>query len=162
MIPQWYALVVRSNRAFKIRDRLQELGIQEFLPTFTETIQWSDRVKTTERQLFPGYLFAKLNGDASSALNLPGVIQLLPSNIKPTSIDDQEISSLRTIIASQVPVQPCVYVAAQKVTIRSGPFEGVSGVVIRTRGAVQVIVGIEALGKAVKLTVDAADLEKAA
>jgi transcription antitermination factor NusG len=162
MSAKWYALVVRSNRAFQVRDKLQELGIDEFLPTFTEQIRWSDRIKSTERQLFPGYLFAKLNGDSSFVLNLPGVIQLLPSNLKPTSIDDAEIESLRIVTASQLPAVRVPYTPGTRVSVISGPLAGACGIVEKSSGAVRVILGIEMLGRAVSVMVDAEDLEKEA
>lgn len=163
---QWYALVVRSNRAFVIRDQLRELGIDEFLPTYTERIQWSDRVKTVDRQLFPGYLFAKLNGDVSEVLTLPGVLQLLPNSLQPIPIEDSEISSLKTVIASELPMAHVTFVKGETIMIRRGPLTGVCGVVsdvvARKQGSVRLIVGIEMLGRAVSVTVDAEDLERAA
>lgn len=158
----WYALVVRSNRAFQIRDKLRDQGIDEFLPTYTETTRWSDRTKISTRQLFPGYLFVRCDADASPILDLPGVVQILPSNLNPVSIDPDEISSLRITLASQVPVSLHAYVVGGKVTIKSGPLSGVSGVVVRTGNSVRVIVGIEMMGRALSVPVDAGDLEKAA
>ena len=158
----WYALRVRALYAFRIRDELRRLGVDEFLPTFTETTRWSDRTKISERQLFPGYLFARLNGCASHVLSIPGVINVLPSNMKPTAIEDSEVSSLRIAIESQLPITPCPHSAGDKVFFRSGPLAGACGVVVRTRDSIRVIVGIEMLGRAVSVTVDAGDLEKAA
>jgi transcriptional antiterminator NusG len=161
MSTQWYALVVQSKWAFRIRDRLQELGIQEFLPTVTETKQWSDRIKTKERQLIPGYLFARLNGDAATVLNLHGVTHLLPSNLNPISIDDSDISNLRIIAAAQVPLERVPYKPGTRVSVISGPLAGASGVVEKVSGGVRVIIGIEMLGRALSVPVDAGDLEKA-
>jgi len=161
---QWYALVVRSDRAFRVRDALRGLGIDEFLPTRTETTRWSDRVKTSERQLFPGYIFAFFNGNQSQVLDLPGVLHILPSSLNPTPIDSDEISSLRTALASSTASQATLhdYVVGAKVLIKSGPLAGVSGVVVRTKDSVRVSVGIEMLGRAMSVTIDAGDLEKAA
>lgn len=160
----WFVLQVQVNRAFRIREWLREAGIGEWLPTYTETIRWSDRQKTFERQVFPGYILVRLAtvNQSVRVLRFPGVISLLPTALSPIAVDDQEIRDLRKALASALPVQPCAYVAGQRVTIRRGALAGVTGAVVRVKGETRVVVGIEMLGRAVSVTIEAADLEKAA
>ena len=157
----WFALQVRTDRAFKVRDALRDAGIDEFLATYEETTRWSDRTKTSIRQLFPGYVFARVGvGREPAVLALPGVLQLLPTNLHPIAIPDDEIAALRAVIASKLPAVRCPYVAGNRVTIESGPLAGVSGVVVKTRDETRIVVGVEMLGRAVSVEIEAADLTK--
>src|ERR1700747_2452046 len=56
---QWYALWTMSRAEFVVESAIESLGIESFLPTWTEIVQWSDRKKEVTRPLFPGYLFAR-------------------------------------------------------------------------------------------------------
>jgi transcription antitermination factor NusG len=154
-------LQVRTSWAFRVRDALLEAGVEAWFPTYTETVKWSDRSKAAEKQLFPGYVFARFASDeAAAVLEFPGIDRILPCNLHPIAIDDAEISSLRFALASKLPARPCPYVTGETVTIDSGALSGVSGIVVKTRGSARVVVGIEMLGRAVSIEMDAADIKK--
>jgi transcription antitermination factor NusG len=159
---EWYALVVRPNWAFKVRDRLNQIGIEQWVPTFIETVRWSDRTKTVERQLFPGYLFVRATaGEIPTVLELTGVTEILPSAMRPIAITDEEITNLRAAIASQPTGVRGPYVAGTRVSIESGPLSGASGIVVEAaRQKVRVLV--EMLGRPVKVAIEPAYLKKAA
>lgn len=139
--------------------------IEPLLPTWAEEVRWSDRTKTTVRPLFPGYVFARMWDDGCEfpvALQTPGVVQILPTSLNPLAIDDAEMDAVRRIMAAKVAVAPCEYVAGELVTIDDGPLAGVSGVVVRTRGALRVVVSVEILRRAVSVEIDAGTLIKKA
>lgn len=161
-LARWYALQVRPTWAPRIQRAARELGIEEFLPTIPERVRWSDRDKTIERPVFPGYLFVRLGSaeQRSSILHVAGVIEMLPSRGSPIAIDDAEIISLRTAIAQPVPVALCPYVAGETVTIDSGPLAGVSGTIVRIHDGHHLVVGIQMLGRAVSVKVDQKDVKK--
>lgn len=157
---RWFALRVRSQFDFRVEELLNARGIETFLPTWSEDVQWSDRVKTAVRPLFPGYVFAKFGRDpetfdASDAIRIPGVIQILPTSINPISIPDAEIDSLRIVLASRLPVSRCPYVAGDTVTIESGALAGVSGIVVRTKGGSRLVVRVPMNLGAVNVEIDA-------
>lgn len=160
----WFALRLHSKHEFIVRDILDARGVENFLPTWSERVKWSDREKVTVRPLFPGYIFAVLGDsetfDASDAIRIPGVVQILPTSINPISISDAEIANLRLVIASQVPVAPCAYVAGETVLIESGPLAGVSGVVTRTKGAYRLVVRVPMLMSAVNVEIGADTVAK--
>ena len=159
----WYALRVRSNTEFQVSLALQRVLIETFLPTWSEDVQWSDRKKTTVRPLFPGYVFARLLNDACDvrlALQTRGVVQLLPSSFSPQAIPDAEIEMVRRVVAVTSQCRPCAFVSGDLVTIDSGPLAGVSGVVVRTRGSLRVVVSVEILQRAVSVELDAGTLLK--
>jgi transcription antitermination factor NusG len=158
----WYALRARPAHIQTLQEKLTEAGFETFVATYTETTRWSDRSKTVERQAIPGYLFVSVANvnELHEAAHFPGVLQVLPTLTQPEPIDQTEIASLRQTLASRIPAAPCAYVAGERVTIDAGPLAGVAGVVVRSEAETRVIVGIEMLGRAVSVAIDAADLKK--
>lgn len=155
----WYALRTRSRTEFKVSESLQGAGFEVFLPTYSETARWSDRVKTTVRPLFAGYVFSRFErfSEASAILGTTGVIAILGHN-EIDSISDDEVANLRLIAA--LPASPCPHVAqGDAVTITSGPLTGVSGVVVRTKGAYRLVVSVEMLGRSASVEIAAADVK---
>src|ERR1700722_18773633 len=57
----WFALRVRSNHERVAATHLRGKGYEEFAPSYKTERQWSDRRKTTEQFLFPGYVFCRLD-----------------------------------------------------------------------------------------------------
>jgi transcription antitermination factor NusG len=159
----WYALRLRSNAHFIVKARLEESGIHTFLPTYPEESRWSDRTKNIERPLFPGYIFARVeSARLRELLSTAGVIDVLPSRMRPERIGEDEISNVRRATESRLAALPCPYVAGDAVVVERGPLAGVTGIVSRTRGATRIVVGIEILRRAVSVEIDAGDLKAAA
>jgi transcription antitermination factor NusG len=160
--PRWYALRTKSNAEFHVRARLAQNALDGFLPTWLEESQWNDRKKTIERVLFPGYVFASLHeGDEIRRARLiPGVVEILPNSLNPLAIDDREIDNVRLVLASKLEAAPCDFTTGETVVIDSGPLAGVKGVVVKTRGAMRVIVSVEMLRRSIKVELDAATLIK--
>jgi transcription antitermination factor NusG len=159
--PLWYALRVRVKHEFKVRDSLRALGISEFLPAFTEESRWIDRIKIIQRPYFTGYIFAKFDRflGAAAILGINGVLQILGSN-ETSSISEDVIANLRTIVESPAPVVRCSHVVGTRATVARGPFAGLSGIVTHTKGVCTVWVSIEILNCARGVEIDVADLEK--
>lgn len=157
----WWALRLRSNQEFRVEAFLTGHGIESFLPTWRERVRWTDREKTTVRPLFPGYIFVRCDrAQIIDALRVPGVVQILPTSIDPIEVSDADIANVRDVLASGLMASPCAYVAGETVTIESGPLAGVSGVVVRTKGATRLVVRVPMIGGAVNVEVGADDLPK--
>lgn len=152
---------VRSNHESKVRRFVEARDVEAFLPTWSETVRWSDREKITVRPLFPGYVFAHCDrAELLDLVRLPGVVNVLPSSMEPIEIPDSQITDLKTVVASALPVAPCAYVAGETVTVDSGPLAGVSGVVVRTKGSARLVVRVPMLAGAVNVELDAATVKK--
>jgi transcription antitermination factor NusG len=139
--------------------------MEAFLPTWSEQVQWSDRKKTITRPLFPGYLFVRESGrDIRREMLhvLRGAMNLLPDDFKPMPISDRELENVRLVVASKLESTPCDFHAGESVTIESGALTGVTGVVIKTKGSLRVVVSVEMLRRNISIELDAATLLKAA
>lgn len=161
--PAWFALRLRSRFEFAVEAALAEQGFERYLPTRKELTRWSDRSKTIIRPLFTGYIFSRFDRsdprETARVLQCRGVVQILGQN---ESIPDDQIARLRRIAESPLPVAECPYVAGDTVTVMSGPMAGTSGIVRRTRGADQLVVAIEILGRAVGVQLEAGTVTKSA
>ncbi len=74
MSDHWYALNVRPRFEKYVRTHLEDKGYEVFLPTYTATRRWSDRVKSVSLPLFPSYIFCKFDVHARfPILVTPGV-----------------------------------------------------------------------------------------
>ena len=157
----WYALHLFAHREFKVRGELDRLRFDCFLPAVTERREWSDREKSLERPLFPGYIFVRLKpSEFERVSRIAGVTSIL-GNPDPEAIPEAQIEDVRRVIATGA-AAPCPYVAGAAVSVERGPLAGISGIVQRAEaGRTRLVVAIELMRRAVELEIDAADLAAA-
>lgn len=159
----WYAFFVLPTWAARIKNRFEQLNIETYLPIYTGSGN-VDRHRAGEGcQLFPGYLFARIDGpdNLRAAMQIAGVLRILPTMTRPIAIADDEITNLRKAIATRVTAVPCHYQRGAKVTVISGPLRGVSGVVEQGAPS-RIMVGVEMMGRGLSLPFDPQDLGAAA
>src|SRR5262245_24779938 len=98
----WYAIQTLSRHEKVVRKQLAMQNVEHFLPTTKRLSQWSDRKKRVEVPLFAGYCFARFSlTDRLPVLQSQGVVGVVGCGGKPESIPDDEIESLRRLIASR-------------------------------------------------------------
>lgn len=146
-----------------MRDRLREAGIEEFLPTREETSRWTDRIAKVTRPLFSGYIFIRcVPADVLQVLQTRGVVQILGVR-EPEPIADDVIAATRRAVEHSGALSACPYAAGESVTVKSGPFAGVMGVVSRVRvgpyDTATLTIPVAILGRAVSVQIAAADVE---
>ena len=129
---------------------------EQFCPTFRSERQWSDRKKTVEKYLFPGYVFCRLNpDDRLPVLMVPGVMNLVRFGTQPAAIPDSEIEHIRTMVSSGLLVSPWPYLSVgQAVLIERGPLAGVEGILQRIKKTFRLIVSVNLLQRSVSTEVD--------
>lgn len=163
--PRWYALTVRARQEKAVRARLEERGFPAFLPSRTDRRAWSDRVRLVETAMFPGYLFVRARLDPSARVRLQQVtgtfdlVGRLPGDDRiATPVPDQDIRSLRALVAAERAVDPIErLVKGTRVMVASGVLRGAQGVVeTAPDGRRRLTVQVELLGRGVR-TVLAAD-----
>jgi transcriptional antiterminator NusG len=159
----WFALhVLRGHHERRVQDQLQRLLIEDFLPLYRVRSRWSDRVKTLERPLFPGYIFARVDLAAGGLPKLlAGVtgIAVLPSNLAPAAVPDCEVETIAKLCFSECAIFPAEYKRGAAVTITAGALAGVSGIVSNVRNRYRLTVNIEIFHRAVEVELDTEALE---
>ena len=160
----WFALYVNPRHEFLVQGDMTKNGLEVYLPAVNKLSQWKDRKKLVNFPLFPGYLFARVLPVADHFLELlktRGVIKIL-STVPgyPAPIPDTEISSLKTLLTSDIKldIHPELH-AGKIVRIKKGLFEGVEGVVSQKGGQFLLHVNISMLGRCVTVKMLADDVE---
>jgi len=118
--------------------------------------RWSDRSKTIEQFLFPGYVFTRLNPHRRLlVVTAPGVVRLVGFGTKPAPIPDQEIENIRAMVRSGLLVKPWPYLeVGQRVLIERGPLAGVEGILQDVKGKFRLLVSISLLHRSVSAEID--------
>lgn len=152
----WFAVRVRSNCERTAAMHLRERGYEEFAPCYKAQRQWSDRKKTIDRFLFPGYVFARLDPENRlPVLSAPGVVGMVGFGKVPCPIPDREIEGIRTLLESGLLVQPWPFLQiGERVLIERGPLAGVEGLLEQVKGRYRLVVSVELLQRAVSAEVD--------
>jgi transcription antitermination factor NusG len=154
----WFALQVRSQRENYVADQLSAKGYELFLPLYSSRKRWSDRIKKVELPLFPGYLFCRFDPyNRLPILKTPWILQIVGFNHIPSPVDNEEISAVRTLVATGACAQPWPFIGVgEKVRIESGPLRGVVGVLTQVKGDHKLVVSITLLQRSVAVEIDSA------
>ncbi len=161
VIPRWYAAYTRARHEKRVADQLAQRTVQTFLPLYSSVRRWKDRRITLQLPLFPSYLFVRLAlCDRLRVLQVPGVVRLVGFNGMPAALPPLEVEALQKALAQRVQAEPHPYLTAGgQVTIRSGPLQGLSGVLVRRKGAFRLVVSIHLISRSILVDADLADIE---
>jgi transcription antitermination factor NusG len=152
----WIALVVRPRTERKVQIGLSNVGVESFVPWHGVRRRWSDRVKTIEQNLFPGYVFCRSDfSQRFEVLNQPGVQWVVSFNHSPALIPDDEIAALRRVVESNLPLGPWPFLkAGQRVRITEGALAGIEGTLVRDTSAWRVVLSVNALERSIAIQLD--------
>jgi len=139
-----------------VASNLHIKGYEAFLPTFKKKRNWSDRIKTVDLPLFPGYLFCRLDATKRlPILMMPGVNCIVGMGGVPVPIDPAEVEAIRTIVSSGLNYEPHPYVSVgQKVRIKEGVFSGMTGFVVYLKNEQRLILSVQLLMRSVSIEID--------
>lgn len=160
----WYVLRVKTNREKSIASLLRQKGYIDFLPLYTESRRWSDRLKETQIPLFPGYVFCRFDAQQRlPILTTPGVIHAVGTNGVPEAVSDVEIAALQLAVTSGRLLQPWPFLKiGQRVMIQHGPLRHVEGILAEIKGDRKLIISISLLQRSVAVQMERADVRPAA
>ena len=154
--PPWFAIRVKSNFEKRVATGLRNRGLEEFLPLYQSRRRLSDRYKTVDLPLFPGYLFCRLDLDRRQTLmTTPGFLYMVSVGHKPVPVDEGEIAAVQFVVRSGFPAMPWPSLAVgQRVRLESGPLCGLEGVVIQVGMRDRICVCVTLLQRGVSVEVD--------
>ena len=152
---RWYALTVRSRFEKKAHSDLTSRDLESFLPLIEEVHIWSDRKKKVWEPLFRGYLFVRTNlRNKLSILQTDGVVRFVQLGTHPSPIPDNQIEWIRIFTGHPVSVRHEAYLSkGEKVRVTSGPFQGIEGVVVHSRGAMRMVISLDAIAQSVSVEI---------
>ncbi len=152
----WHAVRVRSNFEWVTASLLREKGYEEFLPVYQAKVRYSDRMKTTEKPLFPGYVFCRFDPDRRvPVLSTPGVVQVVGIGKRPVAIDEQEMEAIQMIARSGETAMPWPHLrVGQRVVLEKGPLTGLEGILVEVKNCWRIVVTVSLLQRSIAAEVE--------
>jgi transcription antitermination factor NusG len=137
---------------------LEQKGVEKFLPTYPSRRRWSDRVKTLDLPLFPGYVFCRIPLDGRNlVLTTGGVVDIVSVGRVPAPISEAEIEAVRTVVNASAQAEPWPFLKiGQKVRIDGGSLTGLEGILIRVKNSWRLVISVTLLERSVAVEIDAA------
>jgi transcription antitermination factor NusG len=145
----WEIAHLRSRQEKSVARILLDAGKPFYLPQITQTKKSSGRTFVSHLPLFPGYIFVRRVGGLRETLwRTSAVANILdvPDQAQLTA----ELLQIRQLQASGAVLTPSVeIVPGDAVRIEQGSFCGYTGIVIKQRGSLRLIVSVSILKKSV-------------
>jgi len=153
---RWFALRVKSQRERSIAASIGSRGFEEFLPLYQCRRRWSDRMKSMELPLFPGYVFCRIDPLVRlPILTVPGVLHFVGIGKTPAPIDDAEMAAIQSAVRSGLRVEPSAYLEiGQRVRLEEGPLAGLVGILAEIRKQYRVVVSLSLLKRSVAVEIE--------
>ena len=162
---EWYALHTRPRHEKLVVERLMERGVETFLPIITEVHRWADRKRKVQLPLFSCYVFAKFIPNKSErlrVLRVGGVLGLVGSHGEGTSIPDEQIDAVRTVVEGAAPWSSHPFLKiGQRVRIRSGALDGMEGILVSRNGSETLVISVDAIQRSLAVRVEGYQVEAA-
>ncbi|HRI60637.1 MAG TPA: transcription termination/antitermination NusG family protein, partial [Saprospiraceae bacterium] len=96
--PRWFAVYTKYKREKLVQKRLQEQGINAYLPIQRLTRRYERKVKTVEMPLISCYVFTRITKKQYvPVLNTPDVLQFVKFSQNLIAIPEREIQLLQRI-----------------------------------------------------------------
>jgi transcriptional antiterminator NusG len=159
---RWYAVRTFSNHEKRVREHLASRNLECFLPVYETVRHWKNGCNMRiELPLFPGYLFVNIDlVDRVRILEVPGVFCLVGAGPRLWPLPEGEIEALRAGLHLHRPQPHAWLTVGQKVRIKTGPLADLTGVLLRQKDGLRVVLSVEMLmqGVAVEVLVDDIEL----
>jgi transcription antitermination factor NusG len=156
--PSWFAVQTRPRYEKKVAAELHEKGIETFLPLNSAMHQWSDRRRLVHVPLFPGYVFVSIAPSLTariSVLRTNGVLSFVGVRNMGVPIPEDEIDAVRAVVEGRVPFEPYPYLkVGQRVCIRGGSLDGVSGVLSAVNGDQSLIISVNLIQRSIAMRIE--------
>jgi transcriptional antiterminator NusG len=161
----WFAVQTRPRHEKTVAAGFKEKGIGAFLPLLSENHRWSDRCRSVDVPLFPGYVFIHTADTAAtrvSVLRTCGVIRFVGVRGTGLPIPDEQIESVRIILEHGIRLTPFPYLnVGQRVRIRGGSLEGVQGILLGMNDDQSLIISVELIQRSLAVRVSGYQVEPA-
>ena len=158
---RWYAVSTRSRHEKTVAEQLVQKSVDHFLPLYETIRNWKNGRFKVRLPLFPGYLFVHIPlSERLQVLQVPGVVRLVGFNGGPVALPPAEIETIRDALTKGVHAHPHLYLkTGSRVRIKSGPMEGLHGILLRRKGKLRMVVSVDLIMRSIAVDVDASEVE---
>ncbi|MCP3930972.1 MAG: UpxY family transcription antiterminator [Bacteroidetes bacterium] len=153
---KWFAVYTRYKREKLVFKRLQEEGIEVYLPLQTVTRRYTRKVKTLELPLISCYIFVKiLKSEYIPVLDTQDVVSFIKFSNNLISIPEEEMDVMRMIVGEgiEVEAEPLKFQEGDVVEIISGNLTGIRGKLVESKGRRNMVVELNKLGLLFRMNV---------
>lgn len=157
---QWMVVYTKPRQEKSLARDLLRHTVPFYLPLVKKTLQYGRRRFTSFAPLFAGYVFM-VGSERHRTVSLAThrVLRILPVNDGPRLVAD--LCQIERLIRANVPLTvESRLQAGMNVRVRSGPFAGVEGVVLRRRGETRLLVSVNFLQQGASVEIDDFRLER--
>ena len=149
---RWYVALVRMHHEKKVAERLNKMGIENFVPVQQELHQWSDRRKMVESVLLPMMIFVHVDPkERKEVLSFSTVSRymVLRGESSPAVIPDEQMARFRFMLdysEEAVSMSTTLLARGEKVRVIKGPLTGLVGELVNVDGKSKIAVRLNLLG----------------
>ena len=152
---RWYVVRTKLIKETVVEKRIEDLGLEVFLPWLLSRRRVGTRFQWVLTPLFPGYLFCRLDMVLSgkAARYAPGVRDFVKFGSRIAEVGEDVIQAIRDRCpGGGAEIRPRPYRSGEAVMIKEGPFAGLEAVFERDMaGSERVAVLLELLGRQTRL-----------
>jgi len=156
----WYAAYTRSHHEKSVAKHLAGKGIECFVPLYRTRHAWShNRTAELQLPLFPNYVFVRIRRHFLWAtLETPGIYSVVSRGRDPEPLPNELMHQLQAGAESNN-LHPCAGTPiGTRVRITAGALAGVTGILVRKKSGLRVVLSVEVILKSVAVEVDAREI----
>lgn len=158
---RWVVVHAKPRCEKKLGDYCAAHSIEFDLPLRSETKIYQRRKVTVHKPVFPGYIFLNYSPEnKAEVLKSNMIVRILPVENQAQLV--RELDQIRLALSVDPTLDACAaFQAGKRVLIRSGPFQGLEGVVQTVKGRTKVVLNVDMIGRALAVEVGIELLEPA-
>lgn len=162
--PRWFAVCTKYKREKVVQKRLQEQGIQTYLPLQHFTRRYERKVRVVELPLISCYVFTRITKKSyAPVLNTADVLHFVKFSQNLIAIPEREIQFLQRVVGGgfEVEIEPKNYCqVGDEVEIIGGGLAGIRGILVEKGKKKNVLLELKNIGCTLRMEVDASLLKK--
>ena len=149
---RWYVALVRMHHEKKVSERLDKMGIENFIPVQQELHQWSDRRKMITSVLLPMMVFVHVDPkERMEVLSFSTVSRymVMRGESSPAVIPDEQMARFRFMLdysTESVSMNSSPLARGEQVRVIKGPLTGLVGELVNVDGKSKIAVRLNMLG----------------
>ena len=163
MDKKWFAIYTKPRWEKKVAARLDEKGIENYLPLIKTLKIWSDRKKWVQEPLFKSYLFVHVDKHGYfPALQTPGAVKYVSFENKAVSIPSIQIEAVKTFIESGEDLLSDIpdLRTGDRVYVTRGSLKGLEGTLVEHQQKHRVRIMIDGIQQSLYLNIPLSYLDR--
>jgi transcription antitermination factor NusG len=156
----WFVAHTRPRCEKKLADYCEREGISVTLPLYRSVKKYRGKTVTFHKPLFPGYLFLRIEPEATKKVYQSDYVANLLSVVDQATFEKQLGDILLALETDlEIFLAPNI-TAGARVRIKSGPLRGLEGLVEQRSGVTMVLLRLDFISQAAAVKIEATELDR--